>query len=92
MATNDDMKELQKAADCAGLEMEFLELKRDAERYRWLCENNFDRPGVTQIHTWLQTWEPHSQTGEQTEWTQRLRGSKLGAAIDVAMAASAGAA
>ena len=30
------MRELQKAADCAGLEMEFLELRKDAERYRWL--------------------------------------------------------
>ncbi|MBA3588321.1 hypothetical protein [Methylibium sp.] len=31
-----DMKELQGAADRAGLEMEFLELRRDAERYRYL--------------------------------------------------------
>ena len=38
MSTDEDLKELQKAADCAGLEMEFLELRRDAERYRWLRE------------------------------------------------------
>ena len=30
------MKELQRAADMAGLEMEFLELRQDALRYRWL--------------------------------------------------------
>lgn len=35
---SDAMRELQKAADCAGLEMEFLELRKDAERYRWLRE------------------------------------------------------
>jgi hypothetical protein len=35
--TDDTIKVLQRAADCAGLEMEFLELKRDAERYRWLA-------------------------------------------------------
>jgi len=33
---DDTLKELQRAADCAGLEMEFLELRRDAERYRKL--------------------------------------------------------
>jgi hypothetical protein len=34
--TADDLKALHSAADCAGLEMEFLELRRDAERYRKL--------------------------------------------------------
>jgi hypothetical protein len=59
---------------------------RDAARYRWLCANNFDGIGVTQVHTWLQTWEPHSQTGEPTEWTQRVRGGRLDAVIDAEMA------
>ena len=35
---DDDLKLLQRLADCGGMEMEFLELKRDAERYRWLRE------------------------------------------------------
>ena len=62
-----------------------LEPERDAERYRWLCANNFDREGAAQVHTWLHTWEPHSQTGEPTEWMQRIRGGALDAAIDAAM-------
>jgi len=64
-------------------------LEKDAARYRWLCGNNFDREGATQVHTWLHTWEPHSQTGEPTEWKQRIRGGALDAAIDAAMAADA---
>lgn len=59
----------------------------DLARYRWLCDNNFDKRGVTQVHTWLHTWEPHSQTGEPTEWKCRVRGSALDRAIDAAMAA-----
>ncbi len=58
---------------------------RDAARYRWLCDNNFDKVGVTQIQTWLHTWEPHSETGEPTQWKQRVRGGKLDLAIDKAM-------
>ena len=42
---------------------ELLALRADAERYRWLCRNNFDREKM-QVHTWIQTWEPHSQTGD----------------------------
>ena len=38
------MKELQRAADMAGLEMEFLELRQDALRYRWL------RSGAANMH------------------------------------------
>jgi hypothetical protein len=68
------------------LRAEVEALRADAGRYRWLCGNNFDKPGVRQIHTWLHIWEPHSQTGEPTEWTQRLRGSSLDAAIDAAIA------
>ena len=32
-------RELSTAADMAGLQMEFLELLRDAERYRWLRDS-----------------------------------------------------
>jgi hypothetical protein len=71
------------AAKVAAHEREMCD--KDAERYRWLCSNNFDRQGVTQIETWIQTWEPHSKTGEPTEWTQRIRGGALDAAIDAAM-------
>lgn len=64
-------------------------LRKDAERYRWLCGNNFDRDGVTQVSTWLHTWEPHSRTGEPVEWIQRVRGGRLDAVIDAAMAPKA---
>ena len=76
-------------ADC-GRKFEPVEVERDAdaERYRWLCANNFDREGPTQVHTWLHTWEPHSQTGEPTEWKQRIRGGALDATIDAAIAAT----
>lgn len=57
----------------------------DAARYRWLKENNFIRVGRPQIHTELHTWQPHSQTGEPTEWKQRVLGGALDAAIDAAM-------
>ena len=67
------------------LTAEVAELRRDAER--WLCANNFDKPS-TQIHTWLHTWEPHSVTGEPTEWEQRIRGGdNLDRVIDAARAA-----
>lgn len=39
---DDAMKELQRAADGDGLEMEFLELCKDAERYRWLRDEAHD--------------------------------------------------
>jgi hypothetical protein len=65
--------------------LELAKLRKDAERYRWLCANNFDREGAAQVHTWLHTWEPHSQTGEPTEWMQRIRGGALDAAIAAAM-------
>ena len=35
-------RELSTAADMAGLQMEFLELLRDAERYRWLRHGDND--------------------------------------------------
>jgi len=57
----------------------------DAACYRWLIDNSFDKEGVTQFHVWKQSWEPHSKTGEPTEWTQRIRGPALHAAICEAM-------
>jgi hypothetical protein len=47
-----EMRELQRAADCAGLEMEFLELRADAERYRWIRDNG----------------EPHEMLANHNEW------------------------
>lgn len=58
--------------------------RKDAERYRWLVDNSFDK-GITQLNIWKHTWEPHSQTGESTEWKQRIRGPSLDAVIDAAM-------
>ena len=62
-------------------------LRADAERYRWLVANSFDKEGVTQMHCELHTWEPHSLTGLPTEWTQRVRGPAIDRFIDAAMAA-----
>jgi hypothetical protein len=59
---------------------------KDAARYRWLCNNNFDKEGVSQIHTFLKTWESHSATGEPQLWSQRIRGGALDLIIDRAMA------
>ena len=58
--------------------------QKDAERYRWLIDNSFNK-GITQFHVWKHTWEPHSKTGEQIEWKQRISGPPLDAAIDAAM-------
>ena len=58
--------------------------QKDAERYRWLIDNSFDK-GITQFHVWKHSWEPHSKTGEQIEWKQRISGPPLNAAIDAAM-------
>ena len=63
------------------------QLRKDAERYRWLVANSFDCEGVPQLHVWLHSWEPHSQTGEPTEWKQRVRGPAIDRAIDAAMGA-----
>ena len=69
----------------AALAAELSALRADAERYRWLCRNNFDREKM-QVHTWIQTWEPHSQTGEPIQWTQRVRGGAyLSEVIDAAL-------
>lgn len=64
------------------------ELEKDAARYRWLCDNSYDREGVTQLHVWKHWYEPHSETGEQTAWEVRLRGpTSIDAAIDEAISA-----
>ena len=68
------------------LKAECERLRADAERYRWLRDNNYDRT-VCQIHTIKHWYEPHSKTGEPTEWRVRLRGPRnLDAAIDAARA------
>ena len=51
--------------------------ERDAKRWRFLMENSYDSESVTQFHVWEHSWEPHSQTGEPTEWKQRVRGIAL---------------
>lgn len=57
----------------------------DAARYRWLVENSFDREDQTQLHIWLHWEQPHSQTGEPTEWKCRVRGPAIDRVIDDAM-------
>ena len=63
---------------------------KDAERYRFLVENSFDVQGVTQFHVWRHSWEPHSQSGEPTEWKSRIRGPGIDAVIDAAISARGG--
>ena len=62
--------------------------QKDAARWRFLVDNSFDKEGVTQFHVWEHSWEPHSQTGEQTEWKQRVRGPALDRFIDRAIEAA----
>jgi len=89
MVTDEELQLVDRCAkDTLAVVRELLALRKDAERYRWLCANNFDKPGATQVHTWVQTWEPHSQTGDPTEWTQRIRGGALDRVIDEAMEAA----
>lgn len=71
----------QQLAEC---QTELEAMKKDAERYRWLVANSFDRQR-TQLHVWVHTWEPHSQTGEPIEWKHRVRGTAIDEAIDTAM-------
>ena len=63
------------------------QLQKDADRYRWLVDNSFDRE-VTQLHVWKHTWEPHSKTGEPTEWKCRVRGPAIDSVVDEALAAA----
>jgi hypothetical protein len=46
---DEDIKLLQRLADDGGMEMEFLELLRDAERYRWL-RDGCDTKGSSASH------------------------------------------
>lgn len=64
--------------------------ERDAKRWRFLMENSYDSKSVTQFHVWEHSWEPHSQTGEPTEWKQRVRGIALIDFIDRAIEAAHG--
>lgn len=64
--------------------------ERDAQRWRFLMENSYDSESVTQFHVWEHSWEPHSQTGELTEWKQRVRGIALIDFIDRAIEAAHG--
>ena len=64
--------------------------ERDAHRWRFLMENSYDSESVTQFHVWEHSWEPHSQTGEPTEWKQRVRGIALIDFIDRAIEAAHG--
>ena len=61
--------------------------ERDAQRWRFLMENSYDSESATQFHVWEHSWEPHSQTGEPTEWKQRVRGIALIDFIDRAIEA-----
>jgi len=62
------------------------ELRKDAERYRWLVCNSFNRNGVTQLHVWVHEWHPHSDTGEPTEWKARIIGPAIDRVIDEVLA------
>ncbi len=64
--------------------------ERDAHRWRFLMENSYDRESATQFHVWEHSWEPHSQTGEPTEWKQRVGGIALIYFIDRAIEAAHG--
>ena len=64
--------------------------ERDAKRWRFLMENSYDSESVTQFHVWEHSWEPRSQTGEPTEWKQRVRGIALIDFIDRAIEAAHG--
>lgn len=64
--------------------------ERDAQRWRFLMNNSYDSDSVTQFHVWEHSWEPHSKTGEPTEWKQRVRGIALIDFIDRAIEAAHG--
>ena len=59
--------------------------QKDAARWRFLVDNSFDKENAVQFHVWEHSWEPHSQTGEPTEWKQRVRGPALNRFIDRAV-------
>jgi hypothetical protein len=71
--TDEDMRELQKAADMVGLEMEFLELRQDARRYQYL------RAHMTGVIAPL---------GKPAIGLSGVSGDDMDAAIDAAIGAS----
>jgi hypothetical protein len=71
--TDDDMIELQKAADMAGLDLEFLELRQDARRYQYL------RAHMTGVINLM---------GAPAIGLSCVSGEDMDAAIDAAMGAS----
>ena len=81
----DEIKTGLRAAIAAAPTPPVSEDRKGAERYQWLVANSFDKSGVTQFHIWKHSWEPHSKTGEQIEWSQRIRGPALDTFIDAAM-------
>jgi hypothetical protein len=60
---------------------------KDAQRWRFLVDNSYDKEGVTQFHVWEHSWMPHSKTFQPTEWKQRVRGPSLNDFIDRAIEA-----
>lgn len=78
--------EMQNAA--IELDRQLTAAQADAKRYRWLVANSYDKEGATQIHLTVHTWEPHSVTGEPTEWSARIRGPAIDMEIDKALAAT----
>lgn len=73
-----------------GVGMTLTSQQRDAQRWRFLMNNSYDSESVTQFHVWEHSWEPHSKTGEPTEWKQRVRGIALIDFIDRAIEAAHG--
>lgn len=84
------VEKLERAIEASNQETQRKPLtsqERDAQRWRFLMENSYDSKSVTQFHVWEHSWEPHSQTGEPTEWKQRVRGIALIDFIDRAIEA-----
>lgn len=87
------VEKLERAIEASNQETQRKPLtsqERDAQRWRFLMENSYDSKSVTQFHVWEHSWEPHSQTGEPTEWKQRVRGIALIDFIDRAIEAAHG--
>lgn len=85
------VEKLERAIEASNQETQRKPLtsqERDAQRWRFLMENSYDSKSVTQFHVWEHSWEPHSQTGEPTEWKQRVRGIALIDFIDRAIEAA----
>ena len=88
---DNDLKLLQRLADCGGMEMEFLELARDAERYRWLKSRTaLDLRSERQPNTWTRMdGTKFNATHSLAEGgTQHAPADNLDAMIDAAMVAA----